>query len=290
MSWNQFQESVGEEQLEEEREAYLRERRSKSRGRARRRRWANFRRAIENYVPGVQPGNQTALNAAASPFANYISAVHRRLHVQFTDNFVNRLPVFDNSPMSDLTLASRLEIVLNADGTVHRVGVVRASGYLPFDFEAYNAVMRGQPYPASPSSIRSGDGRVYFHWGFRRGNGRCGTFLAQPFILANAPSRASQGPVDGLQLGTVVPRGAVSTLGTGTGGTGGTEASGQGANDAPEGEPPAEGPSEDSSDAAGGASNRPVAPEATPSSEAGSPLEPAPSPRGEREPAEPAPG
>lgn len=190
LSWGSFEQAVGEKTLEQERQAYLQERRSQQRGSSHERRWKEFRAAIENYVPDVRSGNQTALNAAASPFAEYIAAVHRKLHRSFADRFLASLPTYSNNPLSDTTLMTKMEIILNRNGSVHRVGIVRTSGFLPYDYGAFNAIMRAQPYPAAPESILSGDGRVYFHWAFYRNERQCGTFNAEPFILPNPPSSA----------------------------------------------------------------------------------------------------
>ena len=212
MAWSQFEAAVGSEKLDQDRRAYLAERKSSQRGIAREKTWNEFRAAIENYVPGVKRGGTTALNAAASPFATYIAAVHRRIHQEFADGFLRSLPI-GGSPYQDPTLMTKLEIVLNRDGSVHRVGVVRSSGLLPFDFGAFNSVLRGQPYPPAPSSILSGDGRVYFHWGFYRNQRQCGTFNAEPYIVPNP--RGSTGRKDGLtdapDWDTVVPGDAKPT-------------------------------------------------------------------------------
>ncbi len=202
LSWSQFATVMGEDRLREQREAYVRERRSKRRGSTHQQRWKEFRAALENFTPTVRPGNQTALNAAASPFATYLATVHRRIHRQFSDRFVAGLPTYGGSPFSDPSLVTTLEIVFNEDGSLHKVGIAKASGFLPFDYGAYNAVMSGQPYPSPPSSILSGDGRVYMHWGFYRNERRCGTFNAKPYILPN-PGGGSKPPRDGFRDGPV---------------------------------------------------------------------------------------
>jgi hypothetical protein len=117
------------------------------------------------------------------------------------------------SPYQDPTLVTKLEIVLNRDGSVYRVGIVHSSGLLPFDFGAFNSVLRGQPYPPAPSEILSGDGRVYFHWGFYRNERQCGTFNAEPYILPNprgTPAR-EKGLTDAPDWETVVPADAKPT-------------------------------------------------------------------------------
>jgi TonB family protein len=184
LSFSQFEQAFGEADLKEQRDAYLEQHRSRAAGSGaeRQRMWREFRAAIENYVPQVQPGRQTALNAAADPFAQYLAVVHRRIHREFADGFLRSLPLA-GGPFGDPTLHAELEIVINGDGNIHRVGIAQSSGFLPFDYGAFNAVMRAAPYATPPRKILSGDGRVYVHWGFYRNERQCGTFNARPFIL-----------------------------------------------------------------------------------------------------------
>ncbi len=213
LTWSKFEAAVGSDELREDRRARIAEHKSSQQGVSRGKNWDQFRAAIENFTPAVKPGSQTALNAAASPFANYIAAVHRRIHRQFADRFLRNLPMFAGSPYSDPTLNTKLEIVLNKDGSVHRVGIARTSGLLPFDFGAFNSVLRAQPYPPAPDSILSGDGRVYFHWGFYKNQRQCGTFNAEPYILPNPPGAPARrdGLTDSPDWETVVPQGATPT-------------------------------------------------------------------------------
>src|SRR5690606_20753905 len=82
---------IGQQQLQAERARDGERRRSEHRGS-----WANssferFKTATENYVAGVKPGNTTALNTAHSPFANYLNAIHQRLHPIFADRYLTSL-------------------------------------------------------------------------------------------------------------------------------------------------------------------------------------------------------
>lgn len=210
IAWSAFEQFYGADELERQREAYVAQRRSKARGGSREQRWRQFRAAIENYVPNVRPGNQTALRTAASPFADYLAEVHRRIHRQFAEQFLANLPA-GAGPYADPTLMTKLEIIFNRDGTVHRVGVIETSGFLPYDFGAFASVMRAQPYPEAPAPILSGDGRVYVHWAFYRNERQCGTFNAEPFLLPHPPDtpRGPSGPLqDAPAMGGVVPRDA----------------------------------------------------------------------------------
>jgi hypothetical protein len=189
VSWTDFASLYGEEELQRQRELWLEQRRSRTRGASHQERWEQFRAAIENYTAQVRPGNQTALNTRADPFAAYLAEVHRRIHVRFADSFLRALPstveaVYRGNP----NMHTKLEIALGPDGRVARIGVIATSGDILFDFGAYNAVMRAQPFAASPEAIRSPDGLVYMHWSFYRNERQCGTFNAEPYILARAPS------------------------------------------------------------------------------------------------------
>ncbi|HEY2732353.1 MAG TPA: TonB C-terminal domain-containing protein [Polyangiales bacterium] len=184
LSWSQFEATYGAQQLQEQRDAYLEQRKSQSRGGQREEDWRKFRAAVENFVDRVKPGNQTALNAAASPFAAYLAEIHRSIHREFAMGFLRSLPLVGGA-FADQTLVTRLEIVINQDGTLHQVGVVRTSGFTPFDYGAWNAVMKSAPYPEPPKRILSGDGRVYVRWDFYNNERQCGTFNAEPFILPN---------------------------------------------------------------------------------------------------------
>lgn len=181
VSWQAFEQTFGAEQLAQDRMP----REAKRRGAGREKRWEEFRAAIENYVVGVKPGNQTRLNAAADPFAAYLAAFHRNLHIEFAHDFLASLPMAGE--LANPELVTTVEIVINADGSLDRVGVVRASGNLMYDFGAFNAVQRGAPYPPTPEKIRSPDGRVYIKWALHRNESQCGTWNAEAFILKSPP-------------------------------------------------------------------------------------------------------
>jgi hypothetical protein len=242
LTWSQYEAAVGSDELREHRNARIEERKSTQRGVSREKSWNEFRAAIENFTPNVKPGSQTALNAAASPFANYITAIHRRIHREFADRFLKSLPVFSGSPYSDPALMTELEIVLNQNGSVHRVGVARSSGLLPFDFGAFNSVLRAQPFPSAPSAILSGDGRVYMHWGFYRNERQCGTFNAEPYILPHPPGAPARpkGLTDGPDWDTVVPSDAKPTWRTDDGSKDSDDDGGEKERPAPKKSPPAQ--------------------------------------------------
>ena len=74
-------------------------------------------------------------------------------------------------------------VVLNPDGSVDKLGIVRPSGYAPFDAAALDAVMSSAPFVRPPEAIRSVNGKVYLDWRFHRDDRQCGTFGVDPHIL-----------------------------------------------------------------------------------------------------------
>ncbi|MCC6215429.1 MAG: TonB C-terminal domain-containing protein [Polyangiaceae bacterium] len=185
--------AVGKDALERERRAAAERRRSTHRGSWRAVGLEKWRPAIENYVPMVKPGNQTALNTARVPFASYLNVVHNRLHPIFADSFLASLDGLPGThPMNEPELSTNLEIILDReDGSVVGMGVTKTSGVTAFDVAALEAVSRAAPFGTPPREIVSPDGRVYFHWEFYRNPYyACSTYFARPFLLKVKPRSA----------------------------------------------------------------------------------------------------
>lgn len=182
---------VGSDELRRERIADGERRKSEHRGSWTASNFEKWRNAIENYVSSVKPGNQTALNTAAVPFATYLNTIHNRIHPIFADNFLGSLDGLPrNHPMNDPKINTRLEIVVNPkDGRIVKMGIVKTSGITAFDVAALDSVNRAQPFGPAPSAIISADGNVYLHWEFHRDEVfACSTMHARPFML-NTPAK-----------------------------------------------------------------------------------------------------
>ncbi len=186
LSYSQAQAAVGKEQLAKDRKMDSLRLRSTHRGSWTMAGLNRWKSAIENYVPHVKPGNQTALNTRAVPFANYLNAMHQRIHVIFADSFLASLDQFPkNHPLNNYDMHTELEIILNqTDGGVVTLGIVKTSGATAFDINALEAVNKAAPFGKPPSEIVSPDGNVYLHWEFHRNpDMACSTWFAYPYIL-----------------------------------------------------------------------------------------------------------
>jgi TonB family protein len=156
-------------------------------------RQARIKSALENFIPEVKPGNQTALNTRAAPFAAFVARMHRSIHMLWGFGMIED---WDDKPgtggVNDPNLLTTLEMVLNADGTVNKVTVVRASGNLEYDVAAIDVAYSAGPYPDPPREIRSANGRIYLHWRFYRDARECATSGVDYFILDNPPADADK--------------------------------------------------------------------------------------------------
>jgi TonB family protein len=149
-------------------------------------RWRKIKAAIENYVAEVKPGRATALRTRHHPFAKYIAAAHRNIHPLWGDGILNDWAEKPRKhPFNDRSRWAKVEMVINPDGTLHKAGLVKSSGYLPYDAAALDVVFTAAPYPRAPKKILSADKKVYLHWRFHRDHRQCGTFGVDAYILKN---------------------------------------------------------------------------------------------------------
>jgi TonB family protein len=154
---------------------------------------AHMGSALENFIPEVKPGNQTALNTRAAPFAAYIARMHRSIHKLWGFGALEDWDELGSgSPLNNPALMTALEIVMNGDGTVDKVSIVKSSGYLPYDAAAMDVAYSAGPYPDPPRAIRSKNGKIYVHWRFFRDERQCATSNVDYFILDNAPKGSDQ--------------------------------------------------------------------------------------------------
>ena len=189
--------AIGMDQLSRERRADGARRRSQHLGSWKTAGMERWRSAIENYVPSVKTGNQTALNTARAPFAAYLALIHNRLHPIFADWYLASLDSLPaNHPLNRPDLSTNLEIILDEDeGRIVRLGVTKASGVTMFDVAALDSTERAGPFGRPPREIVSPDGRVYLHWEFHRNPAiACTTFNARPYMLKVQPKPAPVTP------------------------------------------------------------------------------------------------
>jgi outer membrane biosynthesis protein TonB len=205
LSFQDYERIMGKERVDEERQVAARKMSSKK-GRWERKLDA-VKSSLENFVPDIRPGNQTALKTRAHPYAVYLARMHRRIHELWGFGFLEQLDTKGaNYPLNDPNLWVNLEISVNPDGTLHKVTIAKTSGKTEFDVAAVDTVISSGPYEATPEAIRSVDGRIYLRWGFYRNWRQCGTFNAEPFILTEVADDGGAGALDDSAMVKNVPK------------------------------------------------------------------------------------
>jgi TonB family protein len=195
LSFRDYERMIGKDRVDEERQVAARKMTSKK-GRWERKLDA-VKSSLENFVPDIRPGNQTALKTRAAPYAVYIARMHRRIHELWGFGFLEHLDSRGSSdPLNDMNLWVNLEISVNPDGSVHKVTIAKTSGKNEFDVAAIDTVLSSAPYESPPEAIRSVDGRIYLRWGFYRNWRQCGTFNVEPHILSEVPDDGGAGVLD----------------------------------------------------------------------------------------------
>jgi outer membrane biosynthesis protein TonB len=195
LAFNDYERIEGNEKVDNEREVAARKMSAKK-GRWERKLDA-IKSSLENFVPDVRPGNQTALKTRAAPYAVYIARMHRRIHELWGFGFLEDLDTKGaDYPLNDPNLWVNLEISVNPDGTLHKVTIAKTSGKTEFDVAAVDTVISSGPFESTPEAIRSVDGRIYLRWGFYRNWRQCGTFNVEPYILTEVPADSDGGVLD----------------------------------------------------------------------------------------------
>jgi TonB family protein len=199
LAFQDYERIMGKDRVDDERQVAARKMSSKK-GRWERKLDA-IKSSLENFVPDVRPGNQTALKTRAHPFALYIARMHRRIHELWGFGFLEDL---DNKsadyPLNDPNLWVNLEVSVNPDGTLHKVTIAKTSGKTEFDVAAVDTVISSAPFDPTPEAIRSVDGRIYLRWGFYRNWRQCATFNVEPYILTEVPDDGGVGHLDDGQM------------------------------------------------------------------------------------------
>jgi TonB family protein len=175
------------------------------------------RSSLENFIPEVKPGNQTALNTRAAPFAAFVARMHRSIHKLWGFGVLEDWDeMAGTNPYNDPNRLTTLEMVLNGDGTIDNVKVIKTSGYMPYDAAAIDVAYTAGPYPDPPREIRSKNGKIYIHWRFYRDARQCATSGVDYFILDNPPADGDTVSVpSGAERASSSPAGHTTQAGNG---------------------------------------------------------------------------
>jgi TonB family protein len=147
------------------------------------------RGTLENFDVHVTTGSETHLTTMSDPFARYVHAVHNHIHPRWTAIIARwNITYGIDSSLSDRSLVTVLEYVIDRDGQMEDVRIVRSAREPMFMQEAVAMSWSIGPFPPPPPGMLSSDGRTYLHWTFHRDQRQCGTFGASVRFLQEGDS------------------------------------------------------------------------------------------------------
>lgn len=133
------------------------------------RRWVSEGEKVQDYVKGIQEGNQTALNTREYVFFGYFQRIRERLDRAWVPILRQRLIKYHYSGRklaSNADYSTRVLVVLNRLGEITRVQVLSESGTRDLDDAAVKAFNEAGPFPNPPQGIVDKNGEIEIPWEF----------------------------------------------------------------------------------------------------------------------------
>lgn len=122
----------------------------------------------DDYLPDVKSGLETSLNTQEFKYYSYFERIKDRLRMFWEPELKERIQKLYNRgidlPNSDVI--TKLAIVLNKNGEISKISIIRNSGYIDLDQAAIKAFERASPFPNPPSGMVEKDGTVHLTWSF----------------------------------------------------------------------------------------------------------------------------
>lgn len=125
--------------------------------------------SLNNYIPGVQEGYFTALNADQFTYYAFFNRVNEQVRnrwVSLIRAFVGSLSPEDLTKLSTRERESRVEIVLNKNGDFIRARLLSSSGYTPLDQAAADGFRMAAPFLNPPQELVEADGFIHLRYTF----------------------------------------------------------------------------------------------------------------------------
>lgn len=125
--------------------------------------------SLNNYIPGIQEGYFTALNADQFTYFAFFNRVNEQVRnrwVSLVRAFVGSLSPEDLTKLSTHERQSRIEIILNKNGDFIRARLISSSGYTPLDQAAADGFRMAAPFLNPPQELVEADGFIHLKYSF----------------------------------------------------------------------------------------------------------------------------
>ncbi|MEO5970578.1 MAG: energy transducer TonB [Bdellovibrionia bacterium] len=131
--------------------------------------WATPGTRPEDYLPGMQEADRTALNTKEFKFYGYFQRIRDRLDRAWVPVLRERLKAYYHSGRhlaSDTDHVTKVMVILNGQGEIIRVVLLGESGTQELDSAAIAAFNKAGPFPNPPKGIVDRDREVKIPWDF----------------------------------------------------------------------------------------------------------------------------
>jgi len=123
-------------------------------------------RAQTDYLPEVELGEKTYINAEAFKHTTYYLEIKRKIEITWDPVRALRGTLGRGISIQRGILATYLGVTLRADGTLDGLVVLESSGVEPLDQEAKRAFLASAPFTRVPEPLLSPDDKLRFEFGF----------------------------------------------------------------------------------------------------------------------------
>jgi TonB family protein len=119
-----------------------------------------------DYLPDVDDGEETALNAKKWRFASFFNRVKKQVQEQWHPAEVYRRRDPTGAIYGHINRLTIVQVKLKPDGFLNKVFLQQPSGLDFLDDEALEAFKMAQPFPNPPKQLVEADGLIHFSFGF----------------------------------------------------------------------------------------------------------------------------
>lgn len=126
------------------------------------------RSMTDDYLPDVKSGLDTSLNTREFKYYSYFERIKDRLRMFWEPELKERVQKLYHRgvELPDSDVITKLAIMLNKNGEISKISIIKNSGFIELDEAAIKAFERASPFPNPPSGMVEKDGVVHLTWSF----------------------------------------------------------------------------------------------------------------------------
>jgi hypothetical protein len=130
------------------------------------------------------PADRTPYSYDAKEAGAYLDAMHAKIHPVYVKELARLDKLGPTQPFNDLTAYAVLFVILDGDGKILDVNMVKGTGVPELNQAIRRGFEGGGPFGKPPASLRSEDGKTRVRWEIHRDPSQhCAPTHAWPMIV-----------------------------------------------------------------------------------------------------------